>query len=386
MKKVINILFFVAIIMALSVNIFAADIDGDGIQDYPNKVVDLNNDGLDDAYRSVTIESSTAKDILIVHETKPLVYFGWYRTSQMTDPGWDLYQRAIDWADGGSAPANTDVILFTYNGTLDPATDSEDSLAVYNYLISAGYNVVEIHHQQDIENLPSSYYSSFDLAIYAHVYPRDATNIVNSGIPFISASVGETDEMEIGTGMSTMHEDRDEFYVVNNTHYITQPYPLGSLTFTDPMWTDASEAAGSGIALVVGDLPVWQTAYNTLLDSPSDLELLRQYRDEILSKTTKGKMYKNLLYMNSEEALEGIFDNPALMLKAKWLIEVNKDAVSEVLSGNKGVIYNTNEIISFLDAYAKESPPVLKTLANMVKREMLRKQRQGKLFLGFELK
>ena len=97
-------------------------------------------------------------------------------------------------------------------------------------------------------------------------------------------------------------------------------------------------------------------------------------------------MYKTLLYMSSEEALEVLLDNPELMLEAKDLIEANKDAVSEVLNGNEGVIYNTDEIISFLDAYAKESPPDLKILANMVKSDMLRKQSNGKLFLGFELR
>ena len=130
----------------------------------------------------------------------------------------------------------------------------------------------------------------------------------------------------------------------------------------------------------------WETAYNTLFDSRSDLELLRQYRDEILSKTTKGKMYKTLLYMSSEEALEVLLDNPELILEAKNLIEANKNAVSEVLNGNEGVLYNTDEIISFLDAYADKSPPALKILANMMKSDMLRKQSYGKLFLGFELK
>ena len=254
MKKIINILFFMVIIMTLCVNVFAVDINGDGIQDNPKQIVDLNNDGIDDSYRSEKDESPDAQDILIVHNTAPLVYFGWYRTSQMTDPGWDLYQRSIDWADGGSAPANTDVILFTYNGTLDPEISAGlDGIAVYNYLLSTGYNVVEVHHQQDIESLPSSYYSSFDLAIYAWAYLRDATNIVNSGIPFISASAGETDEMGIGTGEFTMHEYRNEFYVVDDSHYITQPYPLGLLTFAQAMWTDASEAAGSGTALVVAE-------------------------------------------------------------------------------------------------------------------------------------
>jgi TusA-related sulfurtransferase len=178
-----------------------------------------------------------------------------------------------------------------------------------------------------------------------------------------------------------------------NYHHVLRPSELHS---------------GSGTIAIARTSPIWQTAYNTLFDSPSYLELLRQYRDKVLSKTTEGEMYKTLLYMRSEEALEVLLDNPELMLEVKNLIEANKDAVLEVQNSNEGVknlieanrdavlevqnsnegvmIYNTNKIISFLDAYAKESPPALKILANMVKWDMLRKQRQGKLFLGFELK
>ena len=86
-----------------------------------------------------------------------------------------------------------------------------------------------------------------------------------------------------------------------------------------------------------------------------------------------------------KEALEVLLNNPRLMLRARRLIESNTDAVAEVLDGNRGVIYNTDEIISFLDAYAQESPASLRLLAITVKKEMLEKQKQGETFLGFEL-
>jgi hypothetical protein len=79
----------------------------------------------------------------------------------------------------------------------------------------------------------------------------------------------------------------------------------------------------------------WKTAYNTLFDSPSDLDLLRQYRNEFLIKTAKGKLYTRLLYNRSEKALQVLLQNPELMMEAKHLIEANKDAVSEVLNGNE---------------------------------------------------
>jgi hypothetical protein len=130
----------------------------------------------------------------------------------------------------------------------------------------------------------------------------------------------------------------------------------------------------------------WEGAYDSLFRHPSDLTLLRQYRDEFLIKTIKGKLYTKLLYNRSEKALQVLLQNPELMMEAKHLIEANKGAVSEVLNGYEGVIYNTDEIVSFLKAYARKSPPDLKLLAIVVEKEMLRQQRQGEKFLGFRLK
>jgi hypothetical protein len=132
--------------------------------------------------------------------------------------------------------------------------------------------------------------------------------------------------------------------------------------------------------------PEWETVYNALFDNPSDLELLRDYRDEILSNTTRGIIYKTLLYRFSKQALEVLLSNPGLMSQAKVLIYDNIDAVLDVLNGDEGVIYNTDEIISFLDAYAKKAPLTLKVLARLLQWDMLRKQKRGKLFFGFRLK
>ena len=88
-------------------------------------------------------------------------------------------------------------------------------------------------------------------------------------------------------------------------------------------------------------------------------------------------IYKTLLYKFSEEALEVLLGNPELMFQAKVLIKANRDAVLDVLDAYEGVIYNTDEIVVFLDAYAKEAPPALKSLSKMVKRHMLKKQKRG---------
>ena len=126
-------------------------------------------------------------------------------------------------------------------------------------------------------------------------------------------------------------------------------------------------------------------AYPALLDAPSDLKMMRQYRDEVLIKTGRGRLYKGLLYRNSENALAVLKTNPELMARASALIQINKGAISDVLAGREGVIYNTDEIVAFLGDYAQESPPGVKVFAKMVSAAIMKKKKQGKLFLGFRL-
>jgi hypothetical protein len=145
-------------------------------------------------------------------------------------------------------------------------------------------------------------------------------------------------------------------------------------------------SAGYADVYLIYYKPEWGIVYNTLFDSSSDLELLQQYRDEILSNTTRGKIYKKLLYKFSEQALEVLLSNPDLMEQIKILTDDNIDAVKDVLDGYEGNIYNTDEIVTFLDAYAKKSPPILKILAYIVRWDILRTQRRGELFFGFRLK
>jgi Zn-dependent metalloprotease len=139
---------------------------------------------------------------------------------------------------------------------------------------------------------------------------------------------------------------------------------------------DTDPACGGGI---------WGLAYPTLLDTPSDLKLMRQYRDDELTKTDRGRLYARLLYQSSDSALEVLNNNPELRAQAAELISANKGAIADVLAGGEGVIYNTDKIVAFLGAYAQKSPPGLKFLANLVKAGLMNHKRDEKIFLGFRL-
>jgi hypothetical protein len=132
--------------------------------------------------------------------------------------------------------------------------------------------------------------------------------------------------------------------------------------------------------------PSWALAYNWLFTDPADLHLFRNYRNRYQARSSKGRLYINLLYRNSDKALEVLRRNPELMMEANYLIEKHKHAVRRALKGKKAVIKNSDEVVAFLDAYAEKAPPGLKALAKIVKLNMLANRRKGKLFLGFRLK
>ncbi len=104
------------------------------------------HDGLTDAERAeayvalyddrVGLES-TARDLIIADTTRRNLFFGLYRLSQLTAPGWDLFDQGVDWVNSDGDRATTMVWLATYNGTLDPQHSAEkDGIAAYEHLIN----------------------------------------------------------------------------------------------------------------------------------------------------------------------------------------------------------------------------------------------------------
>jgi hypothetical protein len=131
--------------------------------------------------------------------------------------------------------------------------------------------------------------------------------------------------------------------------------------------------------------PRWSLVHNELFTDPSDLDMFREYRDKLLSKTAKGKRYVDLLYAASDDALRVFLDHPQLLAKARSLVHANKGAVSKVLHGGEATIHDTDEVLAFLDAFAEKSPPTLRLLIGGVKNEMTKKRELGGAFVGFKL-
>ena len=176
---------------------------------------------------------------------------GLYRSFGKPPVGWDLLKRTMMWAVSDMLPNETIIYLFTQDGSLDPELNP-DGRAVYDKLIYWGYNWsnIWIGPLTHIIALPSEFYDSINLVIYAGADDHNSTKVVNSGVPFITFAPGQTDEMEIGTGITTADSYQDNFYVVSNNYYPTNNYPTGLLLFENEMSFKATQATGSRKVLI----------------------------------------------------------------------------------------------------------------------------------------
>jgi hypothetical protein len=110
----------------------------------------------------------------------------------------------------------------------------------------------------------------------------------------------------------------------------------------------------------------------------SDVAQMKQYRDEFLSRTKKGKFRTLLAYKISEKALEVLDENPELLPQARELAGANIDGALQALNEEADFSsQNSEEIISFLDSYAEKAPLLLKIGTLMLKRKVIKRQKRA---------
>jgi subtilisin family serine protease len=195
---------------------------------------------------------TTGKDVLILDDNgRKNAFLGFYQWMNALPYSnntvvWDILKRTIEWATNNKNASTTKIIAFGYNPTHTSLT------AIRDYLVIKGYRSsnIELRGQGDINTLNSTYYQKFDLVLYAWSYPNNATNIIASGKPFITASPAHTKLIGIGTGIEAMTESRNQFYVMKNNYYPTQTYKIGPLTLPQSIWTEATQTAEKGTTLI----------------------------------------------------------------------------------------------------------------------------------------
>jgi hypothetical protein len=132
-----------------------------------------------------------------------------------------------------------------------------------------------------------------------------------------------------------------------------------------------------------GGTPTWNSAYQMSVGSSEKLALLREYRDQSLSRHPTGKYQINCLYSHSNELLKVLVSNPKLILQAQQLIEKNLPEIQQVVNHQEAVLQDTNDIYTFLDGLASSGSLKTKIWLNGLKRELTCCQRTGKKFYGF---
>ncbi|NHJ02680.1 MAG: hypothetical protein EAX86_11120 [Candidatus Heimdallarchaeota archaeon] len=192
---------------------------------------------------------STGNDILIISDPSKYAFFGWYRPTYFSVTIWELLNRTVLWASSYTQPNETKIVFFQESNDTNAAE-------VYTWLINGGYSAENIilHPTSDTATLLSNYYDNSDLVLYWNTFGYESMNIVNSGIPFITVSAMQTDEMGIGIGSSTKSASNDTFHVVNNKYYPTENYPLGPLIFDDTYHYEATEASSEGKVLIQAEV------------------------------------------------------------------------------------------------------------------------------------
>lgn len=222
---------------------------------------------------SVLASVAYAADIVVVDDANTRAFFGFHGSSMFADQPEQLWDETVDWAVGGAGPDNVVVLLFTFDGTLsDTKAANTDAIGFYNLLTGQGYTV-QIDNQLDFATRTD--YGGFDLAVFPNFGYSDATappadNVIAAALPFITMEPAQTDELNIGTGVTVFSGTLSEAVVVDNDHVITdydalnhEIYELGEIITManigggpDPhnVPTDGITTSGNGRVLI-GQVP-----------------------------------------------------------------------------------------------------------------------------------
>lgn len=137
--------------------------------------------------------------------------------------------------------------------------------------------------------------------------------------------------------------------------------------------------------IVVRFPKTWATTYSQLATDESDIEMLRDFRDQVLLSGAEGRMLTEVLYSHSDAALTVLVNNPRLIRQANHLLVKHRGAVANVLAGEVGFISGSDEIIGFINRFSQQAPPMLQLLSAAVIDSMNKKKAEGEPFFGLYL-
>ena len=207
-----------------------------------------------------------AADIVVVNDEDMTAFFGFYGSSLFADQPEQLWDDTVAWAVGGANPNDTDVLLFTYDGTVSDADPNNvDAIGFRSLLMTAGY-VVSVDSRLDFAARTD--YSGFDLVIFPNFGYTDANappadNMIAAALPFITMEPAHGDELNLGTGVTVFSGTLSQALVVDNDHVITDVYGLYEIIIMantggggspNNVPTDGITTSGDGRVLI-GEVP-----------------------------------------------------------------------------------------------------------------------------------
>jgi hypothetical protein len=165
----------------------------------------------------------------------------------------------------------------------------------------------------------------------------------------------------------------------NHTYSIAGTYTV-SLGISGPNGSDVEEKAD--YIQVTGTS--WESTYLLLWEDLSTLDLLRLYRDQVLTRTPRGAFYVDRLYENADAVVEVLQADPDLLFRLRDLISANLAAITATINGSPEAKLTTASILAFLEEFSDAAPPRLKVLMRMARQEISANQKAGTPFLGFQ--
>lgn len=189
-------------------------------------------------------------------------YFGFYGSQYFADQPAKLFDDTVKWAVSSANPNSTTVLLFTDNGTVNDYPANRYAIGFYDLLRTSGYNVLL---DSRLKFAQRTNYSGINLVIYPNFDDRRADNVLTANIPFISMEPGQSNEMNIGTGVAFTYPGGavNRALVVDNGIQITNVYMNGQIipmayngmpgTLYD-IPTEGITIAGRG-RILVGEVP-----------------------------------------------------------------------------------------------------------------------------------
>jgi len=207
-----------------------------------------------------------AADLLVVDDEQWTAFFGFYGSTYFADQPEKLFSDTVSWAIGGANPADTAVLLFTYDGTLSDGNPANvDAIGFFNLLSTGGFSPVvdsrlNFATRTDYDNIDLVIFPNFD---YSDASAPSPANVIAAGLPFITMEPAHTDELNIGTGVTVFSGTVTHGLVVDNDHVITDEYALwesipmanaGAEWAVNDVPTDGITTSGDGRVLI-GEVP-----------------------------------------------------------------------------------------------------------------------------------